>query len=114
MRSPFPHPRSLASQRYEILFDANSPPKVDPDAPPAPPLTAKQKRQQPPTYSHYLQSKVVRALERLESESKLWAELDQAANGTPPPPTPPAAEGAPAAAESEAKAAEGGEKKATP
>jgi hypothetical protein len=32
-------------------------------------------------YSHYLQSKVVRALERLESEHKMWAELDQAANG---------------------------------
>lgn len=34
-------------------------------------------------YSHYLQSKVVRALERLESEHKMWAELDQAANGKP-------------------------------
>lgn len=71
-------------QRYDILYEANSPPKVDPNAPPSPPLTAKQKRQQPPLHSHYVQSKVVRALERLESEGKMWAQLDEVANGKVP------------------------------
>ncbi|CDZ98237.1 Uncharacterized conserved protein [Phaffia rhodozyma] len=66
---------------YEHLFAANSPPKPDPDAPPpvSTPATAKAKRAAAKNiqtlHSHYLQSKVFRALERIESEHALWAQL---------------------------------------
>ncbi|KAI0744189.1 Pam16-domain-containing protein [Daedaleopsis nitida] len=70
-------------QNYEHLFKMNSPP-----APPAKPASGKQA---PPVHSHYLQSKVVRAKERLEAE--LQAEL--AEQNAPPPPPPPEAPSTP-------------------
>lgn len=50
-------------KNYEHLFKANSPPP----SPPQPTST----RTTSPSYSHYLQSKVVRARERIEAEIKL-------------------------------------------
>ncbi|KAH9998487.1 Pam16-domain-containing protein, partial [Russula compacta] len=47
-------------QNYEHLFKANAPPEV-------PPTPA-------PRHSHYLQSKVVRARERIEAEMKVASE----------------------------------------
>ncbi|KAI0779386.1 Pam16-domain-containing protein [Fomes fomentarius] len=64
-------------QNYEHLFKANTPPP-----PPAKPASGKQV---PPTHSHYLQSKVVRAKERLEAELK--AELAEENSPSPPPPS---------------------------
>ncbi|KAH9942445.1 uncharacterized protein BXZ73DRAFT_88018 [Epithele typhae] len=61
-------------QSYEHLFKANSPP-----APKEKPASA---RQAAPAHSHYLQSKVVRAKERLDAELK--ADLE-AENPAPPP-----------------------------
>lgn len=66
-------------QNYEHLFQANSPPAPTPTDPAAatetatPPPTKKGKAAAPTTitHSHYLQSKVYRALERLEAERKL-------------------------------------------
>ncbi|KAG9099244.1 hypothetical protein FS749_001751 [Ceratobasidium sp. UAMH 11750] len=59
-------------KRYELLFKQNSPPappeKAGATAGSAPKKTAI------PTWSHYLQSKVVRARERLEAETKVAAE----------------------------------------
>ncbi|KAI0046082.1 protein transporter [Auriscalpium vulgare] len=60
-------------QNYEHLFKANSPP----EAPPKPAARGSA----PPTNSHYLLSKVVRARERIEAELKVADE---------PPPPPPA------------------------
>lgn len=57
-------------QRYELLFKQNSPPPV-PEKPTAAPAS---KKTPVPTWSHYLQSKVVRARERLEAEAQLAAE----------------------------------------
>ncbi|KAI0630226.1 Pam16-domain-containing protein [Trametes polyzona] len=62
-------------QNYEHLFKANSPPEKPPK-----PTTGKTPA---PTHSHYLQSKVVRAKERLEAELK----ADLAEENAPPPPT---------------------------
>ncbi|RPD78810.1 hypothetical protein L226DRAFT_532114 [Lentinus tigrinus ALCF2SS1-7] len=62
-------------QHYEHLFKANSPP-----AAPAKPASG---RQAPPAHSHYLQSKVVRARERLDAELK--AELGEDVAAAPPP-----------------------------
>ncbi|KAI0820014.1 Pam16-domain-containing protein [Trametes gibbosa] len=62
-------------QNYEHLFKANSPPEK------APPKPAQGKAALP-SYSHYLQSKVVRAKERLEAELK----ADLAEETAPPPP----------------------------
>ncbi|KAJ1304564.1 hypothetical protein OPQ81_005707 [Rhizoctonia solani] len=57
-------------KRYETLFKQNSPPP-----PPEPGSgAAKSKKTPMPVWSHYLQSKVVRARERLEAESKVAAE----------------------------------------
>ncbi|KAH7339602.1 hypothetical protein B0J17DRAFT_655912 [Rhizoctonia solani] len=57
-------------KRYEALFKQNSPPP-----PPEPgSAAAKSKKSPAPTWSHYLQSKVVRARERLEAEAKVAAE----------------------------------------
>ncbi|KAI0745980.1 hypothetical protein C8Q76DRAFT_46422 [Earliella scabrosa] len=66
-------------QNYEHLFKQNSPPP-----PPAKPVSAKQPQ---PAHSHYLQSKVVRAKERLEAELK--AELAEKEAPPPPPPDAP-------------------------
>lgn len=80
-------------QRFDHLFKANSPPVLDPPLP----------KNAGPMHSHYLQSKVVRAKERIEAEVKLASE--EAANpsttadapsasapgpatSTPPPPAP--------------------------
>ncbi|CAE7140132.1 unnamed protein product [Rhizoctonia solani] len=53
-------------KRYESLFKQNSPP---------PPSEASPSKKTPaPAWSHYLQSKVVRARERLEAEAKVAAE----------------------------------------
>ncbi|KAL0956012.1 hypothetical protein HGRIS_002187 [Hohenbuehelia grisea] len=54
-------------KHYEHLFKANSPPP--PPAKPAP--TPQGKQVPPPAHSHYLQSKVVRARERIEAELKV-------------------------------------------
>ncbi|KAG8711814.1 hypothetical protein FRC11_001770 [Ceratobasidium sp. 423] len=57
-------------KRYETLFKQNSPPP-----PPEPEsAAAKSKKTQVPSWSHYLQSKVVRARERLEAEAQVEAE----------------------------------------
>ncbi|CEL60917.1 Mitochondrial import inner membrane translocase subunit tim-16 OS=Neurospora crassa (strain ATCC 24698 / 74-OR23-1A / CBS 708,71 / DSM 1257 / FGSC 987) GN=pam-16 PE=3 SV=1 [Rhizoctonia solani AG-1 IB] len=57
-------------KRYEALFKQNSPPP-----PPEPgSAAAKSKKTPAPVWSHYLQSKVVRARERLEAETKVAAE----------------------------------------
>ncbi|TFY83607.1 hypothetical protein EWM64_g399 [Hericium alpestre] len=63
-------------KNYEHLFKANSPPAPQKPAPGA--------RANPPFHSHYLQSKVIRARERIEAEAKAGAE--------PPAPPPPAPE----------------------
>ncbi|THH08301.1 hypothetical protein EW145_g2795 [Phellinidium pouzarii] len=77
-------------RNYEHLFKANSPPP-----PPEKPPTG---RPRPQYWSHYLQSKVVRAKERLEAELKVIVEAEgtasKAAGGaekpskadSPPPP----------------------------
>lgn len=77
-------------QNYDHLFKVNSPP-------PAPEKGAKPAagKKTLAFYSHYLQSKVVRARERLEAESKLAetpaeaeAEVPKAedSSSSPPPP----------------------------
>ncbi|KAH9978701.1 hypothetical protein BGW80DRAFT_1280502, partial [Lactifluus volemus] len=61
-------------QNYEHLFKANAPPEIPP------PMPAPGARGQPgPRHSHYVQSKVVRARERIEAEMNISAE-------EPPPP----------------------------
>ncbi|KAH8119075.1 protein transporter [Phellopilus nigrolimitatus] len=74
-------------RNYEHLFKANSPPP-----PPEKPTTGRVKS---PFWSHYLQSKVVRAKERIEAEAKLALEAEAEAGkasettseggGRPPP-----------------------------
>ncbi|KAI1781591.1 hypothetical protein LXA43DRAFT_978017 [Ganoderma leucocontextum] len=71
-------------QSYEHLFKQNSPPP--PPEKPAP----RSSKTPPPAYSHYLQSKVVRAKERLDAELK--ASL---AEENPPPPPPEAPSSSP-------------------
>jgi import inner membrane translocase subunit TIM16 len=53
-------------QNYEQLFKANAPPETLPKTTPRSMAT--------PRHSHYLQSKVVRARERIEAEWKIAAE----------------------------------------
>jgi import inner membrane translocase subunit TIM16 len=67
------------SQHYEHLFKQNSPPEA---TTPAKPVVVK--RAQVKCYSHYLQSKVVRARERIEAEHKVQNTSSESA----PPPTP--------------------------
>ncbi|CAE6472322.1 unnamed protein product [Rhizoctonia solani] len=57
-------------KRYEALFKQNSPPPP----PESGSAAAKSKKAPTPAWSHYLQSKVVRARERLEAEAKVAAE----------------------------------------
>ncbi|KAH9961281.1 hypothetical protein BC827DRAFT_1203589 [Russula dissimulans] len=66
-------------QCYEHLFRANAPPEVPPTAAPGARGTPA------PRHSHYLQSKVVRARERIEAELEIAAE-------EPPSRPPPASE----------------------
>ncbi|KAF9452341.1 protein transporter [Macrolepiota fuliginosa MF-IS2] len=63
-------------KNYEHLFKANSPPEPKPAEKPA------AGKQVLPAHSHYLQSKVVRARERLEAEFKV---PEPAAEATEPP-----------------------------
>ncbi|KAG6868107.1 hypothetical protein C0993_007517 [Termitomyces sp. T159_Od127] len=65
-------------QNYEHLFKANSPPP-----PPEKPVRGKASQ---PAYSHYLQSKVFRARERIEAELKLQDAPPADAQTPPPPP----------------------------
>jgi import inner membrane translocase subunit TIM16 len=87
---PLWHTLILSAQNYENLFKINSPP-------PAPEKSAKPAagKKTLAYYSHYLQSKVVRARERLEAEAKLAeapaeaeAEAPKAedSSSSPPPP----------------------------
>ncbi|KAJ3514628.1 hypothetical protein NLJ89_g2272 [Agrocybe chaxingu] len=80
------------TKNHQHLFKANSPPPK-----PEKPLTAKQ---MPPFHSHYLQSKVVRALERIEAEMKATqpeaVEVEpksHAPEASTPPPDPPSGKG---------------------
>ncbi|KAF7793961.1 hypothetical protein EIP86_005085 [Pleurotus ostreatoroseus] len=65
-------------QHYEHLFKANAPasaskaskPKAGEPVKPVSASAAARKAAAPPAYSHYLQSKVVRARERIEAENK--------------------------------------------
>ncbi|KAF8744951.1 hypothetical protein AX14_012774 [Amanita brunnescens Koide BX004] len=50
-------------KNYEHLFKANSPPPFD--------KSSQSRSTSTPVYSHYLQSKVVRAKERIEAEMKI-------------------------------------------
>ncbi|KAJ3571762.1 hypothetical protein NP233_g3535 [Leucocoprinus birnbaumii] len=68
-------------RNYEHLFKANSPPAPKADEAKKPPTG---KPSAPPTYSHYVQSKVVRARERLEAELKAAETTDAAAQAPPP------------------------------
>ena len=67
-------------QNYEHLFKQNSPPP-----PPEKPVP-KSSKQAAPAHSHYLQSKVVRAKERLDAE--LQASLAEESAPPPPPEAP--------------------------
>lgn len=69
-------------QHYEHLFKANSPPE-------APPKPAPGKKAPLAAYSHYLQSKIVRARERIDAEVAGEAAPKtepHPAETTPPPP----------------------------
>jgi len=68
-------------RNYEHLFKANSLPEVSPKTGSGTRTT--------PQHSHYLQSKVVRARERIEAELKIASEEPP----TPPPATPESAAG---------------------
>ncbi|KAI0730319.1 hypothetical protein C8Q72DRAFT_883367 [Fomitopsis betulina] len=68
-------------ERYEHLFKANSPP------PPPPKPQPGQKAPPPPAWSHYIQSKVVRARERIEAETKVAEapSTPESPSSSPPP-----------------------------
>ncbi|KAJ4468184.1 hypothetical protein J3R30DRAFT_1682557 [Lentinula aciculospora] len=81
-------------KHYEHLFKANSPPQ-----PPANTDTPKTARSPGQFYSHYLQSKVFRARERIEAESNIVVEGEaeatqkagqkaESSSSHPPPPPP--------------------------
>ncbi|KAE9411139.1 protein transporter [Gymnopus androsaceus JB14] len=84
---------------YEHLFKANSPPPP----PPKPTTPAPKAKTVGVFHSHYLQSKVVRARERIESEAKMMTEdaqkstaeatADSSSHPPPPPPPPPPSSG---------------------
>ncbi|KIK67063.1 hypothetical protein GYMLUDRAFT_69258 [Collybiopsis luxurians FD-317 M1] len=77
-------------KHYEHLFKANEPPP----SPPKPTTPSPRGKSIAQYQSHYIQSKVVRARERIEAENKMIAETDSAADTSseshppPPPPTP--------------------------
>ncbi|KAH6914086.1 Pam16-domain-containing protein [Coprinopsis sp. MPI-PUGE-AT-0042] len=83
-------PLEQVLKNYEHLFKANSPP-----AKPEKVIKAAPGKAGAPTYSHFLQSKVVRAKERWEAELKLGTQpaaaeaAEATAQTTPPPPPPP-------------------------
>ncbi|KAF8591006.1 hypothetical protein K439DRAFT_1627446 [Ramaria rubella] len=70
-------------KNYEHLFSVNSPPATTAEEP-----RTGARSKATPEHSHYLQSKVVRARERIEAEAKLAEEMPP-----PPPPDPPKQEG---------------------
>ncbi|EKM54610.1 uncharacterized protein PHACADRAFT_197043 [Phanerochaete carnosa HHB-10118-sp] len=77
-------PMETVLQHCEHLFKANSPPA-------APPKPQPGKKSTSQYWSHYLQSKIVRARERIEAETKA-AEAEHSApiqNADAPPPPPP-------------------------
>lgn len=78
-------PIPVCFQHYEHLFKQNSPPKPKQVEAVKPRASA---RQSTPVHSHYLQSKVVRAKERLEAEMKASSETTEASQTTAPPPPP--------------------------
>lgn len=91
---------STDCQNFETIFKANGPPpEPAPSAKPSAPTpaatrqTASSRKSKQPQYSHYLQSKVYRALERIKAERD---------TGAPPPTTP---EGSAAGADGVAAAA---------
>lgn len=69
-------------KNYEHLFKANSPPAPKADEAKKP---STGKPPAPPAYSHYLQSKVVRARDRIEAEFKALESADSSAQSPPPP-----------------------------
>ncbi|KAG8701795.1 hypothetical protein FRC09_005127 [Ceratobasidium sp. 395] len=69
-------------KRYEVLFKQNSPPAPPEQA--GATAAAAPKKTVIPAWSHYLQSKVVRARERLEAEMKLAAEDGPASKQSTP------------------------------
>ncbi|KAI0798710.1 hypothetical protein BC629DRAFT_243430 [Irpex lacteus] len=76
-------PAEKILQHYEHLFKTNSPPAAPPKAP------APGKKAPLAAYSHYLQSKIVRARERIEAEIAGEAaskSQPQPTEATPPPP----------------------------
>jgi len=75
-----PMPQIL--KNYDHLFKANAPPPK-PEKPP----TGRQSSI--PSHSHYLQSKVFRARERIEAEHKLLESAAVAESPATPPPLPP-------------------------
>lgn len=90
-------PLSQILKNYEVLFKANSPP----EPPTAQATAAAGARSRGATHrfhSHYIQSKVVRARERIEAEFEIQQEAENAqrageqptdSTGAPPPPNPP-------------------------
>jgi len=60
-------------KNYEHLFKANSPPVLD--------KSSSSRSTSAPAYSHYLQSKVVRAKERIEAEMKILDSSPSAETG---------------------------------
>ncbi|KAL1689432.1 hypothetical protein GGG16DRAFT_115031 [Schizophyllum commune] len=79
-------------KNYEHLFKMNSPK----EAPAQPQKPVRGKKLAPPTHSHYLQSKVVRARERIEAERQAGQPPSGPAPTADAPP-PPAASDAPKA-----------------
>ncbi|WWC72259.1 uncharacterized protein I206_106221 [Kwoniella pini CBS 10737] len=69
-------PMEIIQKHYDSIFAANGPQPIKPEAHTTP--QAAKKASRIPTHSHYLQSKVYRALERIKAERQ--AE-------TPPPPS---------------------------
>jgi len=72
-------------ERYHHSFKINSPPEAAPANPDAPPSRSRKTLQK--HHSHYLQSKVVRARERIEAELKLQEvpPPEPPSESTPPP-----------------------------
>ncbi|KDQ55862.1 hypothetical protein JAAARDRAFT_37293 [Jaapia argillacea MUCL 33604] len=75
------------TKHYEHLFKANSPP-VDPPKPK--PLPGGKTQPPAPSHSHYLQSKVVRALERIQAEADGGLKVGEMENGQGGPESAPA------------------------
>ncbi|THU95343.1 protein transporter [Dendrothele bispora CBS 962.96] len=73
---------------YEHLFKANSPPPPPPKGTP----TSGSRAKATPAHSHYLQSKVIRARERIEAELEVASETEKVAeseSASSSPPSPP-------------------------